>query len=277
MKAYKVELAKEYPFLTSGELECILSDFPWDGENNFGWKRPAVIVVPGGGYGMVSKREGVPVASAFFAKGFQTFVLWYTPSPEQVYPGQLLQLSAAVDYVKAHAEELNVNAEEIFVVGFSAGGHLTGNLAVEYQNVSQKVGVALNCKPTAVGLGYPVISNIHGHFGSYDNLLYGYTEEAKAELMKTLNLNEAVTKDTPPAFIWTTASDGVVPCDNALRYAMALANEGIEYELHVFPRGEHGASTASLEINAEYPGLERIEPWVDMCAKFFRMYTVEKF
>ena len=95
--------------------------------------------------------------------------------------------------------------------------------------------------------------------------------------MKTLNLDEAVTKDTPPAFIWTTANDEVVPCDNALRYALALAKQGIEYELHVYPRGQHGASTGSLEINAEKPEFAEIKCWVDMCAKFFRMYTVEKY
>lgn len=277
MKAYSVSLKENYPFLQGGNLECILSDFPWDGENNIGWKRPAVIVVPGGGYGMTSKREGLPVASAFFAKGFQAFILWYEVSPNAVYPEQLLEVSSAVDYVKKHAEELSVNPDEIFVVGFSAGGHLTADLAVEYASASQKAGVALDCKPTAVGLGYPVISNTHGHFGSYNNLLLGYTDEAKAELLKTLNLDEAVTKDTPPAFIWTTANDEVVPCDNALRYALALAKQGIEYELHVYPRGQHGASTGSLEINAEKPEFAEIKGWVDMCAKFFRMYTVEKY
>lgn len=276
MRVATIDLKEKYSFLQGGTLECMLMDFPWDGENTFGWKRPAVIVVPGGGYGMVSRREAFPIASEFFAKGFQAFVLTYEVAPNAAYPEQLLELSAAVDYVKANAAEMNVNADEVFVVGFSAGGHLTANLAVEYQNVSEKAGVALDCKPTAVGLGYPVISSIHGHAGSYENLLMGYTEEAKTELLKTLNLNEAVTKATPPAFIWTTAADSVVPGDNALRYALALANEGIEYELHVYPRGEHGASTGGLEINGEYPELARIKGWTEMCAKFFRMYTVEK-
>jgi acetyl esterase/lipase len=252
-------------------------DYPWDGEVNPDWKRPAVIVVPGGGYGMTSKREGEPIATAFMGRGFQTFVLWYLTAPDGVhYPEQLLELSSAVDYVKKHAKELNVNADEIFVVGFSAGGHLTGNLAVEHQNVSEKVGVALDCKPTAVGLCYPVITDLHGHFGSYVNLLQEYTEEAKAELLKTLRLNEAVSEYTPPAFIWATADDGCVPADNALRYALALADKGIDYELHIYPHGAHGAATGSLEINAPAEGLARIAHWLDDCAAFFRLYTVEK-
>jgi len=278
MKTYTVDLTKDYSFLQGGELDCLVMDYPWDGEVDPNWKRPAVIVVPGGGYAMVSKREGEPVASAFFARGFQAFVLRYLTSADGVqYPEQLLELAAAVDYVKKHAAELNVNAEEIFAVGFSAGGHLTGNLAVEHQNVSDKAGVALDCKPTAVGLCYPVITNVHGHFGSYENLLQGYTEEAKAELLKTLCLNEAVSEDTPPAFIWATADDGVVPADNAIRYALALADKGIAYELHVYPHGAHGASTASLEINNPTGDeMMKIVHWMDDCAAFFRMYTVEK-
>ena len=277
MKAYTVDLTKEYNFLQGGKLDCLLMDYPWDGEVNPNWKRPAVIVVPGGGYGMVSKREAEPIASAFFARGFQTFVLWYLTSLDGVcYPEQLLELSSAVDYVKKNAQALNVNADEIFVVGFSAGGHLAGNLAVEHQNVSEKVGVALDCKPTAVGLSYPVITNICGHFGSYQNLLQGYTEEAKEELLKTLRLNEAVSEATPPAFIWATADDNVVPANNALRYALALADKGIDYELHVYPHGAHGLSTASLEVNGPADDLPRISRWVDDCATFFRLYTVEK-
>ena len=157
MKTCKIDLKKQYSFVEGGTLECIVMEKPYDADKV--WKRPAVIVVPGGGYGMVSKREGQPVASAFLARGFQTFILDYLCGGENGYgyPEQLFELSAAVDYVKKNAEELCVNADEIFVIVFSAGGHLVGNLAVEHQNVSKKAGVELDCKPTAVGLSYPVI------------------------------------------------------------------------------------------------------------------------
>ena len=277
MKAFDVNLKNEYSFLEGGRLSALLMDYPWDQGDAKAWKRPAVIVVPGGGYGYASKREGEPIASSFFAKGFQTFVLWYLVAPQVRYPEELLEVSAAVDYVRKHAEEFNVNPDEIFVVGFSAGGHLTGNLAVEHQNVSQKAGVVLDCKPTAVGLAYPVISKIHGHQGSYENLLNGYTDEAKEELLKTLNLNEAVSEQTPPAFIWATMQDEAVPADNAMRYALALAEKGIPYELHVYPLGSHGLSTGTLEVNTPSPALQKVSRWIDDCATFFRLFTKEQF
>lgn len=278
MKHFKVDLQSEYPFLKDGELECLLMEFPWDGENTIGWKRPALIVVPGGGYGMCSRREGAPIASEFFARGFQTFVLRYITDGENArYPEQLIELAAAVDYVKKHAREFDVNDQEVFVVGFSAGGHLVGNLAVEYGNVETLTGVALDCKPTAVGLSYPVISDNNGHQGSYQNLLKGYSKEEKEKLLKKLRLDQAVTQETPPAFIWTTATDGVVPADNALRFALALDHCGVQYELHVYPKGEHGLSAVSLEINRSQPEMEKARAWLNACASFFRMYTTEKY
>ena len=279
MNCFKVDLKKEYG-LQGGTLSGIGIEFPWDSKEQCpNWKRPALIVVPGGGYAVVSRREGEPVAIDFLSRGYQTFVLDYTCGGENgaSYPEQLFELACSVDYVKKHADELGVNANEVFVIGFSAGGHLTGNLAVEWQTVSQKLGREIDCKPTAVGLSYPVISRIHGHEGSYYNLLYGYTEEAQAELLKTLNLDEGVSEYTPPAFIWATADDGGVPADNALRYALALAKREIAYELHIYRSGAHGLSVATQEICYPAQDLNRIRGWVDDCAEFFRSFVTEKF
>ncbi len=276
MRVFDVNLKEEYSFLQGGKLQCQLMNTPWD--DNREWKRPAVIVLPGGGYRFCSNREADPIAAAFLARGFQTFVLTYLCRPQGVrYPEELLEAASAVDYVRKNAADFNVNPDEIFVVGFSAGGHLTANLAVDHQNVAQKAGVSLDCKPTAVGLCYPVISKKHGHQASFENLLEGYSDEEKEGLMKGLNLDEMVNEQTPPAFIWATATDDAVPADNALRYALAMDRNGISYELHIYPRGCHGLATASAEICGEHPDLIRVSRWVDDCAAYFRIYVEEKF
>lgn len=274
MKAFLANLKEEYN-VKGGTLNACLMDSPFDVDRK--WRRPAVIIVPGGGYGYVSKREGEPVAAEFFAKGFQTFVLTYEVGGENgyPYPEQFLELASAVDYVKKHAEEFYVNKDEVFVVGFSAGGHLTGNLAVDYENVPQIAGRDLDCKPTAVGLCYPVISKINGHQGSYENLLYGYTDEAKEELLKKLNLDEAVTEKTVPSFLWTTAEDICVPPDNAIRYALACNKKKVQFELHVYPHGGHGKSIASREINDDET-LDQICKWLPACIDFFREFITER-
>lgn len=52
-------------------------------------RRPAVVICPGGGYGMTSDREAEPVALKFLEKGFQCFVLRYSVEPVR-FPAALL-------------------------------------------------------------------------------------------------------------------------------------------------------------------------------------------
>ncbi|MBQ8884840.1 MAG: alpha/beta hydrolase [Clostridia bacterium] len=301
MNIFKVKLKEHYKVM-GGELDCVLRDRALSVETTSAdFRRPAVIVVPGGNYWFVSKSEGEPVADYFRNRGFQTFVLTYLTVgmfdanerknecfywvdekdaeeiDEVCYPEHLIELGAAVDYVRKHADEFMVNPDEIFVVGFSAGGHLVADLAVEYASVGEKAGQALDCKPTAIGLGYPVITNKEAFKGTHENLLRGYTQEAKVELLKTLNLDEAVSASTAPAFIWTMATDNLVPSANSLRFALALAGHGVPYELHVYPRGEHGISTGERSLHPYIPDeAVRTARWKDDCVEFFKLFISEK-
>lgn len=271
-----LDLGKEYR-LKGGVLTPLCIDMPFDCKMD--WKRPAVIVVPGGGYGMCSKREAETVAAAFLARGFQTFVLTYTTVGDGVaYPEQLLELAAAFDYVRKNAEEYSVNPEEVFAVGFSAGGHLVANLSCEHMRIEELYGKPLDCKPTAVGLSYPVIYNT-GHIGSYINLTANLPEEEREGVINRLCLDELVTQDTPPAFIWSTFEDSVVTCENSLRYATALKKANVRFALHVYPFGEHGLSTSDREISCMYSaeGTACANGWVDECCKFFRIYVQETY
>lgn len=275
MKVKSVNLKDEYG-VKGGFLDCIAMGFPFNAAQP--WKRPAVIVIPGGGYAMCSKREGEPIALEFLARGFQVFILWYLNSLEGVaFPEQLTEAACAVDYVKKHAEEFSVNPDEVFPVGFSAGGHLTASLACLHGEVEALSGLSLDCKPTATGLCYPVIYE-SGHVGSFINLLQGYPEDEKAALKKQLSLHERVTADTPPAFIFSSAEDEIVPPQNALLYAMAMAEHGVPFELHVYPKGAHGLANCNQEISANYgDAIVQSKAWLDACAAFFRRFTEEKF
>ena len=270
MQVKRVSLQEEYGF--GGYLDCMALDYPFDIPMD--WSRPAVIVVPGGGYGMTSKRKGEIVAAEFLARGFQAFVLWYeVRSDGASYPRQFLQLASAVDYVKKHAKEFYVKPDSVFAVGFSAGGHLVGSVATGYQDASAIAGKELDAKLAAVGLAYPVINAEVGHVETFDNVLYGYEGEERAILKRRLSLDEAVSDLTPPAFIYTTAEDSVVDSRNSLLYAMALAARKIPYELHVYPQGEHGASTGAVEITNEQPHYKRISAWLNDCVSFFNLFV----
>ena len=272
-----IDLAKAYPSLQGGVLTPSILPYPFDAPG-IPYKRPALIVVPGGAYAFVSKREGLPVANQFLAKGFQTFVLNYLCSPDAVYPEQLKELACAIDYVKKHADEYWVNPDEVFALGFSAGGHLVGDLAMEENDIAKDHHLDIDCKAKAVGLIYPVISPSFGHRPSHDNLLAGLS--SKEELMKKLSLNERVHAGQAPAFIATSVGDNDVNPDNSIFYAAALKARKIPFELHIFADGCHGFSTAKDELN---PGVRssqfggNMKNWPEMCANFFKSFCAEDF
>ena len=77
-----------------------------------GRKLPAMLVIPGGAYYMVSDREAEPVALKFFAAGFNAFVLNYSVACDSAvkYPYQIAEAEMAVAYLRMNAEKLHIDA-----------------------------------------------------------------------------------------------------------------------------------------------------------------------
>lgn len=276
MKNEAVRLNKYYN-VKGGTLTTYVIDKPFDrgGDN---WRRPAVIIAPGGGYHFCSKREQEVVALEFLARGYNAFVLEYLCAPDNVsYPEQLLELAVSVDYIKKNAKEFSINPNEIFAVGFSAGGHLVASLSTDYTIAQKEYSGKIDTKITGAGLIYPVISDLYLHQESHSNLFVNSSEEYKAEKLPQIRMDELVSKNTVPAFIFSTFEDKTVPSINALKYAEAMAKKGIPYELHVYKNGGHGMSIATAEINETTKGISRNKNWVNDCAEFFRDYVKEEY
>lgn len=273
MRYETVDLKTQYSFVEGGTLKVICTESPFGGGRK--WVRPMVIVVPGGAYWGVARRESEPVAAEFLAKGYHVAILNYLCREQGVkYPEQLFELGAAVDYVIQNAKQLAVNPKEIFIVGFSAGGHLVADFSNEYPTLAKRSKADLSLTVKAVGLSYPVIDD---HAESFDNLLFGYDKEEKDKLWEFLKQSSRVTKNTPPTFIWTTAADQIVPAQNTLRYALALADHGVPYECHIYPWGGHGMSNGSLEINENAQAATVLSAWTRDMARFFRSFCKEPF
>ena len=272
MKCETITLKDNYSFIAGGTLHLLCGDAPFDGESENG-SHPLVLVLPGGAYLRVSKREGEPVARDFFAEGYHVGVLEYLCRPQGAqYPEQLYEVACAIHYIKKNAARLHIDAECIFLVGFSAGGHLAGDYANEYPTLPARMGISFDASVRAVGLSYPVIDE---HDDSFENLLYGYEDAEKARLKEALALTKRVGVHTPPTFIWTTAEDRLVPPQNTLRYTMALADNAVPYECHIYPKGGHGLSNASAEINDAPPEvLSVVSAWTKDMARFFRSYCI---
>ena len=137
--------------------------------------RPAVVVCPGGGYAFCSDREAEPVVMQFLAMGCHCFCLYYSVAPENHFPVSLWEAAKAVAEVRSHSEEWLVDPDQIYICGFSAGGHLACSLGMFWNRefVYEPLGLsAADVKPGGMILGYPVISGgAFAHRGSFENLL----------------------------------------------------------------------------------------------------------
>ena len=211
-------------------------------------KKPAIIILPGSGYWKCCPREGEPVAMKYLAKGYNAFVLMYSCDPD-VYPKALCEVSEAIKLVRQNADEWNIDPDKIAVCGFSAGGHLAATIGTLWNKESAIKCDGLN-KPNALILGYPVITSgsEFAHKGSFEHLLKERVNDK--ELMEFLSPEKQVSPDTPPTFLFHAYGDDCVPMENSMMFASALKKAGIQFELHIFPRGCHGFATAEYEASA---------------------------
>ncbi len=221
------------------ELSCYLPDAA--PRTYYPDNRPAMIVLPGGGYGMTYPGEGEPIALDYLARGFCAFVLHYSVYPAR-FPQALVEALLAIRFVREHAKEYGIDPAKIAISGFSAGGHLaacTGTLwnhacLEEYLGSDRDI-----YRPSAMVLAYPVI-NVSSHKGSFLNLFSQREEELTPEIQNLLNLENQVSKETPPTFLWHTTSDTVVPARASLEFALALAEKKIPYEIRIWSGDRHG-------------------------------------
>ena len=219
----------------------------------------AVIIAPGGSYARLSmNNEGRAPANYLNALGIAAFVLRYRLGPAYHHPIELGDAQRAIRTVRSRAAEWHIAPDRIGFMGFSAGGHLASSASTHVDDGKADAADPVDrvgSRPDFAVLGYPVISLIEpfAHQGSKTNLL---GENPDPALARSLSSETQVTASTPPAFIYHTNADTVVPVENAVAYFLALRKAGVPAEMHVFRNGPHGTGLAQQDpALAEWPRL----------------------
>ena len=176
----------------------------------------------------------------------------YKSCVKKLFPTNLLELAAAMAFLRDNAERFGIDKNGIYTCGFSAGGHLAASLGVHWNKsfAYEPLGVdAKYIKPNGQILCYPVItSGKKRHDGSIQNIA---ADDKK--LWELASLEKQVGTHTPPTFIWSTCDDNLVPVENTLMFMSALAANKVPFTGHVFGNGVHGLALSD-ESTANYDG-----------------------
>lgn len=226
--------------------------------------KTAVIICPGGGYGIIAAgHEGADVAKVFNNAGVTAFVLRYRlPKDECMNHKEfvpLMDAQQAIYFVRSHAEQYNIDPNKIGIMGFSAGGHLASTAGTHLNPVRTELAGA-NVRPDFMILIYPVISFNEqiGHMGSRDNLL---GKDPDQQLVHLFSNEEQVTAQTPPTFLVHASDDDGVNPENSIRFYQALLKNKVQAELHLYEHGGHGFGLHNASTK---------EDWFRSCIEWMR-------
>jgi acetyl esterase/lipase len=290
----KTETIYLYPERTDASLKTYIQDD--SGEILAGGKRPLILVCPGGAYLGCSDREAEPVALRFAAMGYHAAVLrystyfaggpWVFPAPgedfppirkESVHPIPVREIATALHLLAEKADEWLIDRERMAICGFSAGAHNCAMYATNWHKpyIRDFIGGQGAVKPVAAILGYGLSDYVRmkqsaqdpeakAFFAFANNAFLGKSDVDDA-LLTEVSPARNVTENTPPMFIWTTAADSLVPPEQSLLMALALAEHQIPYELHVFEEGPHGLSLATQATSVAGLVDANAAKWAGLC------------
>ena len=197
---------------------------------------------------MRSMAEYEAVALEYLAAGYQAFTLDYSLLPAQ-HPQQLLECAGAVAYLRENAEKYNIDPDCIALSGFSAGSHLAALLANKcheesFLNLAKTHKDAV--RPNAIVLAYPptAFDEPADCREMFRSLMDGRDDDA---LLRQISPIHGVTGENPPTFMWHTFSDEMVDVRHSLNYAQKLKEEGVKFEMHIFPDGPHAMGLCNEE------------------------------
>lgn len=202
------------------------------------------------------KSKYLPQLISFAQKGFAIASIEYRTSNEAKFPSQLYDVKAAVRYFRAHADQYNIDPDNIGVWGNSAGGNLASLLGTtnrnpefegkgEYLNVSSEVKAVVNWYGVIDMLKMPDTRS-----DSYSSLFIGGPVTEELEKAKNANPITHIDEHTPPFLIMHGDSDKVVPLLQSELLYQALKEKDKEVEYFVVEGGEHSFLQFSTRTDA---------------------------
>jgi len=187
----------------------------------------AVLVCPGGGYGILAyQHEGTMVCDFLNKHGVTGILLKYrVPKRDPKDPGReaLQDAQRAMGIIRHHAAEWGLKPHRLGILGFSAGGHLTVMTSLHANDRTYTTDPALDVEDATPDFAIPVYP--------------AYLTERKD--LPVLLPEIKVTEKAPPMCLVHASDDHITAAGSALLY-LEYKKLGIPCELHIYAKGGHG-------------------------------------
>ena len=215
-----------------------------------GKKYPAIIWIHGGGWTSGTASSFFPQAKYFATRNAVGFSIEYRLIK---YNGTGLaecieDCKSAIRFIRAHAKELNIDPDQIIVLGDSAGGHLAGCLGTidgfddpaDDLNVSAKVNAMVLYNPCVDMTVYPLMKNaIANQVQNIKTLDSASIKKEQWDLARTFSPINYVNAGQPHCLILHGLNDKVIPCEQSVRFTDAMKKVGNDCRIILLPNTRH--------------------------------------
>ncbi len=228
----KLQPSKVVTYKTIGTRELTLHVFHPEGFKSSD-KRPAHVVIHGGGWRSGTPRRFYPYAQSLLTKGYVGISIEYrlinkkqgTTVFDCVKDGR-----SAIRYIRKNAAALGIDPNRIALAGGSAGGHVALGTALFNKLDHADEDLSISCKPNALVLLFSVLDTSKKGYG---NSLIGNEWEKISPLHQ-------LAPAMPPVLVFHGDKDGVAPYPILTKFCEKLKEHGNTCELILEKGGVHG-------------------------------------
>ena len=222
-------------------------------------RMPAIVFVTGGGFINANRDNGVQLRNYLAEKGYVVASITYRVAPTAKFPQPLEDVKASIRYLRAHADQWNIDKDRIGIIGGSAGGYLSAFAGTtsgtktfdkgENLQESSKVSCAVDLYGLSdlsqVGMDYsPEVQQLHKSAGATEALwvngspVFGGKDGgvlADPKATEAANPIAYIGKNSAPMLLMHGTADKVVsPGQTDLLY-QALKAKGVPAERYEIP------------------------------------------
>ncbi|MDR4948016.1 prolyl oligopeptidase family serine peptidase [Neobacillus cucumis] len=221
---------------------------------------PLIVFIQGCAFGASGPQEMfrfIPELVSFAKKGYVIATVEHRLSNEALFPAQLVDVKAAVRYLKANANTYHIDPENVGVWGDSSGGYLASFLGItshsgEFDLEEEDKELSSSVKAVTNWYGPTDFLQMNNYFSIQDHdapdspesLLIGGPLQENKEKVRLANPITYISKDSdiPPFLIMHGDADELVPYNQSELLFTALKNNGHKATMYKLEGEKHGTA-----------------------------------